>query len=253
MFKQLNNRESPTRHDTLRVLSQLRLASSLTLDVPLFRRHPCPACCFSCAWSLWLQISDLPLMTRVQGPGSKPTKKRPSKKSCESKARTAYALRKSAYDPRTPHVRLRMPCIRCCNMDCWSTYKKGEPQKKGLSETSLLPSLWVDRVRSFRRRFCDRVPGRVVSRLAPDRRQARWWPKALSILGLRSLKRHPSGTNLHCDKRHTVVTRPTTTGAEDMAISLNPTGQGRHQKSRWSRPGSCRTRTVPVIPPGELP
>ena len=67
---------------------------------------------------------------------------------------------------------------------------------EGLTETSLLPSLWVDRVRSFHRRFCDRVPGRVVSRLAPDRRPARWWPVALSILGWRSFSRHPSGTNV---------------------------------------------------------
>ena len=33
------DRENPTHHDTLRILSQLRLASSLTLDVPLFGRH----------------------------------------------------------------------------------------------------------------------------------------------------------------------------------------------------------------------
>ena len=150
-----------------------------------------------------------------------------------------------------------------------------------------------------------------MSRLAPDRRPARWWPVALSTLGWRCLKRvqgqscpglhptvdrlaggpwpsphwvggalkesrasrvqactrpstgsqgprhpgggdpfkrHPSGTNMHCDKGHTVVTRATATGAEDIAISLDPLGQGRQQRSRWSRPGSCRTRTVPVIP-----
>ena len=87
-----------------------------------------------------------------------------------------------------------------------------------------------------------------MSRLAPDRRQARWWPVALSTLSWRSLKRHPSGTNVHCDKGHIVVTRATATGAEDMAISLDPPGQGRHQRSRWSRPGSCRTRGAPVIP-----
>ena len=40
----------------------------------------------------------------------------------------------------------------------------------GLSETPLLPSLWVDRLRSFHRRFCDQVlPGST----APSSR-ARW-------------------------------------------------------------------------------
>ena len=47
VFKPLNDQESPTQHDTLRVLSQLRLASLLTLDVPLFRRHPRTVCCCS--------------------------------------------------------------------------------------------------------------------------------------------------------------------------------------------------------------
>ena len=31
---------------------------------------------------------------------------------------------------------------------------------------------------------------------------------------------------MHCDKGHTVVTRATATGAEDMAIPLDPPGQG---------------------------
>ena len=53
---------------------------------------------------------------------------------------------------------------------------------------------------------------------------------------------------MHCDKGHTVVTRATATGAEDIAIPLDPPGQGRHQRSRWSWPGSCRTRTVAVTP-----
>ena len=47
---------------------------------------------------------------------------------------------------------------------------------------------------------------------------------------------------------HTEVTRATATGAKDMAIPFDPPGQGRHQRSRWSRPPSCRTRTVLVIP-----
>ena len=130
---------------------------------------------------------------------------------------------------------------------------------EGLTETSLLPSLWVDRVRSFHRRFCDRVPGRVVSRLAPDRRQARWCPVVLSILGWRSLKEskanrvqactrpstgslvaqgplHPvlkipeKTPNVLEDKGHTIVTRATATGAEDMAISPRPTGSGAPSK-----------------------
>ena len=52
-----------------------------------------------------------------------------------------------------------------------------------------------------------------MSRLAPDCRPARWWPVAL-------------WTNVHKDKGRTVVTRATATGAEDMAISLDPPGQG---------------------------
>ena len=68
-----------------------------------------------------------------------------------------------------------------------------------------------------------------------------WWPSPYWVGG--PSKDTQSGTNMHCDKGHSVVTRATATGAEDMAIR-----QGRHQRSRWSRPGSCRTRTVPVIP-----
>ena len=143
-----------------------------------------------------------------------------------------------------------------------------------LTETSLLPSLWVDRVRSFHRRFCDRVPGRVVSRLAPDRRPARWWPVALSILGWRSLNRVQGESCPTVDRlaggprpspswggdplKDTQVGPTCTVSLErrqrarrtwpSMAISLDPPSQGRHQRSRWSRPGSCRTRTVPVIP-----
>ena len=51
VFKPLNDQESQTHHDTLRVLSQLRLASSLPLDLTLKHRQPCPACCllwYSC-------------------------------------------------------------------------------------------------------------------------------------------------------------------------------------------------------------
>ena len=31
---------------------------------------------------------------------------------------------------------------------------------------------------------------------------------------------------MHCDKGHTLVTRATATGAEDMAIPLDPPGHG---------------------------
>ena len=68
---------------------------------------------------------------------------------------------------------------------------------EGLTETSLLPSLWVDRVQSFHRRFCDRVPGRVVSRLAPDSLVAR----------------RDEMTTLHCLARPTKPTRERLQGA----------------------------------------
>ena len=62
----------------------------------------------------------------------------------------------------------------------------GIPAKNGL------PSLWVDRDRSSHRRFCGRVSGRVVSRLAPDRRQARVSHPCGLIMTDRSLGRCPS-------------------------------------------------------------
>ena len=96
--------------------------------------------------------------------------------------RPAYALRTIPYFPR-------MPCIRSPLLPQPEYLsKRGATRMVGLTETSLLPSLWVDRVRSFHKRFCERVSGRVVSRLAPDRRPAPWCPVALSILGWRSLK-----------------------------------------------------------------
>ena len=143
------------------------------------------------------------------------------------------------------HVRLPVPCIRCCNL-CWNTYQKEEPQKWRVS-LRLPFSHPCGLIASDP--FTDvSVTGRVVPRLVPDRRPARWWPVTLSKMGWTSLERHPSGTNVNCDKGHTVLTRATATGAEDMAIPLDPLGQGRHQRSRWSRPGSCRSRTALVIP-----
>ena len=47
--------------------------------------------------------------------------------------RTVYAPRTPANDPRTPHIRLRMPCLRCCNLDSRNTYQKREPQEWGVS------------------------------------------------------------------------------------------------------------------------
>ena len=46
--------------------------------------------------------------------------------------RSPYACVRPAYAPRTPHVRLRMPCMHCSNLDCWNTYKKGS-HKNGWS------------------------------------------------------------------------------------------------------------------------
>ena len=62
----------------------------------------------------------------------------------------------------------------------------GIPAKNGL------PSLWADRDRSSHRRFRGRVSGRVVSRLAPDRRQARVSHPCGLIVTDRSLGRCPS-------------------------------------------------------------
>ena len=154
--------------------------------------------------------------------------------------------------PRTPHVRPTYPCV------CLA-YAKYLPKK---GATKMEVSLRLPFSHPCRLIASDPFTdvsvivsqGGVVSRLAPDRRPARWWPVALSILGLRSLKRHPSGTNLHCDKGHTVVTHATATGAEDMAIPLDPPGQGRHhERSRWSRPGSCRTRSYHGPPRRNIP
>ena len=152
---------------------------------------------------------------------------------------------RSPYAPRASRVCPEYDPLCCRNLD---TCQKGS-RKKWWVSLRLLFSHPRELIASdpFTDVSVSVSQGESCPGLHPtvDRLAGGPWPSPYWVGGpLKDTQVGPTCT----DKGHTAVTRATATGAEDMAISLDPPGQRRHQRSRWSRPGGCRTGTVPVVP-----